>query len=144
MSQARKHRGRQTEHLVADYLRERGWPYAEAVGAGRSGSDITGTPDVACEVKARASFDPLGALRQAHDAADGRLPFAVLRMNGQGPASVDEFVAVMRFGELVRLLRMAGYGDDRRAAESAVILLCDHDPAQFTDMGNCPECDGNR
>lgn len=111
MTQSRKHRGRQTEHLVADYLRERGWPFAEAVGAGRSGSDITGTPDVAVEVKARAGFDPKAALEQAEAAADGRLPFAVTRLNGQGPASIEEWPAVIRFGDLVRLLRAAGYGD---------------------------------
>ena len=110
-SQSRKHRGRQSEHLGADYLRERGWPFAEAVGAGRSGSDITGTPDVAVEVKARAGFDPKGALEQAEAAADGRLPFAVTRLNGQGPASIEDWPAVIRFGVLVRLLRAAGYGD---------------------------------
>lgn len=109
-SQSRKHRGYRTQRLVADYLREHGWPHAEAVGAGRSGSDITGLVTLAVEVKARTGFDPLAALRQAADAADGRLPFAVLRLNGQGEATVHEWVAVIRFGDLVRVLKEAGYG----------------------------------
>ena len=109
-SQSRKHRGLRSQKVVADYLRQRGWPYAEPTGAGRQGSDILGTPDVAIEVKARAGFDPLAALRQAADAAEGRLPFAVLRLNGQGETTVHEWVAVIRFGDLVRVLNEAGYG----------------------------------
>lgn len=111
-SQSRKHRGLRSQKVVADYLAAHGWPYAEPTGAGRQGSDILGTPDIAVEVKARAGFDPLAALRQAADAADGRLPFAVLRLNGQGEATVHEWVAVIRFGDLVRVLREAGYGAD--------------------------------
>lgn len=109
-SQSRKHRGLRSQKVVAEYLAAHGWPYAEPTGAGRQGSDILGTPDVAIEVKARAGFDPLAALRQAADAADGRLPFAVLRLNGQGETTVHEWVAVIRFGDLVRVLREAGYG----------------------------------
>lgn len=112
VSQHRKHRGRASEHVVADYLATHGWPYAEAVGAGRSGSDITGTPELAVEVKARRGFNPKAALEQAEAAAAGRLPFAVLRLDGQGPASIEEWPVVVRFGEFVRLLREAGYGAD--------------------------------
>lgn len=110
-SSNRKVRGRQTEHLVASYLREHGYPYAEAVGAGRSGSDITGTPDIAVEVKGRRGFQPKAALEQAALAADGRLPFAVLRLDGQGPASIDKWPVVIHLGEFVCLLQAAGYGD---------------------------------
>lgn len=111
-SQSRKHRGYESQRIVADYLREHGWPFAEPVGAGRGGSDLTGTPDIAVEIKARAGFDPAAALRQAEDAADGRLPFVVLRLNGQGPASVEEWPVVIRLGRFVEVLREAGYGCD--------------------------------
>lgn len=114
MTQHRKNRGRQTEHLVADYLREHGWPYAEAVGAGRPGADITGTPDIAVEVKGRRGFNPKAALEQAEANAHGRLPFAVLRLDGQGPASIDDWPVVIRLGEFVRLLAEAGYGEGWR------------------------------
>jgi hypothetical protein len=110
-SQHRKHRGYESQRIVADYLREHGWPFAEPVGAGRPGSDITGTVTLSVEVKARAGFDPAAALRQAEDAAAGRLPFVVLRLNGQGPASVEEWPVVIRLGRFVEVLREAGYGD---------------------------------
>ena len=110
MSQHRKHRGLRSQKLVADYLKEHGWPFAESTGAGRSGADITGTVDVAIEIKARANLDPHAWVKQAEKAADGRLPFAVARMNGQGEHP-DQWVAFLRFGDLVDLLNAAGYGD---------------------------------
>ena len=112
MSQHRKHRGYESQRIVADYLKTHGWPFAEPVGAGRPGADITGTVTLAVEVKARSGFDPAAALRQAEDAADGRLPFVVLRLNGQGPASVEEWPVVIRLGRFVEVLREAGYGSD--------------------------------
>lgn len=110
-SQHRKHRGRQSEHIVAAYLRERGYPFAEAVGAGRTGADITGTPDIAVEVKARRNLNIKAALDQANANADGRLPFAVLRLDGQGPASIAGWPVVIRLDDFTALLLEAGYGD---------------------------------
>lgn len=109
-SQARKRRGLRTQDLVAEYLKARGWPFAVSTGAGRPGVDVTGTPDIAVEVKARGDFNPAGWLKQAEKNADGRLPFAVFRPNGVGEHP-DRFLAVLRFGDLVELLRAAGYGD---------------------------------
>lgn len=112
MSQARKRRGQRTEHVVAGYLAERGWPFAVATGAGRNGADITGTPDVAVEVKARGDFNPVGWLKQAEKNADGRLPFAVFRPNGVGERP-EKYLAILRLDTLVELLRQSGYGDGR-------------------------------
>lgn len=109
-SQARKRRGLRTQDLAAEYLKARGWPFAVSTGAGRPGVDVTGTPDIAVEVKARGDFNPAGWLKQAEKNADGRLPFAVFRPNGVGEHP-DRFLAVLRFGDLVELLRAAGYGD---------------------------------
>lgn len=111
MSQHRKHRGYESQRIVADYLRPLGWPYAEPVGAGRDGSDITGTPDIDIEVKARRGFDPLAAMRQQAERNDGRLPFAVLRMDGQGEASIGAWPVVIRLDHFTQLLIDAGYGD---------------------------------
>ena len=36
---------------LAEYLQAEGWPFAEAVGSGRNGVDITGTPGLAIEHK---------------------------------------------------------------------------------------------
>ena len=41
MTQHRKHRGYSSQRIVADWFTVNGWPYAEPVGAGRAGSDVT-------------------------------------------------------------------------------------------------------
>lgn len=109
MSQHRKHRGMRTQLLVAEHLQAHGWPFAESAGSGRAGADILGTPDIAVEVKARTELRPLAWVRQAEQAADGRLPFAVFRPNGMGEHP-EQFLALIRLGELTALLNRAGYG----------------------------------
>lgn len=107
MTRHRKDRGLRTERVVAEYLRQ-WWQFA-SVGRG-AGKDILNVPfDV--EIKARAAFQPLEWLRQATKRADGKeLPFVVSRMNGQGE-SAEDYLAFMRFGDLVQLLIKAGYAD---------------------------------
>lgn len=111
MSQSRKHRGYASQRLVAEWFAARGWPFAESAGAGRQGADITGMVDCAVEVKARRGFSPLAALRQAEHNADGRLPFAVLRMDGQGPKTIGDWPVVITLQHFTQLLKDAGYGD---------------------------------
>lgn len=111
VSQHRKHRGMRTQLVVAEWFRARGWPFAESAGAGRRGTDILGTVDIAVEVKARTDFQPLAWIRQARAAAAGRLPFVVVRMNGQGETTVGEWPVLIRLEDFTRLLQEAGYGD---------------------------------
>ena len=111
MTQHRKHRGYASQRVVADYLREHGWPHARSIGAGESGADIVEVVDIDVEVKARRGFNPAAAMKQQAARADGRLPFAVLRLDGQGPASVGEWPVVIRFDLFVQLLAEAGYGE---------------------------------
>ena len=111
MSQSRKHRGMRSQKVVAEWFAKRGWPFAEPAGAGRQGSDVTGTPDIAVEVKARRNFDPVAWVRQAEEAADGRLPFVVMRGNGQGEKTVGDWIVLTRLETFTQLLREAGYGD---------------------------------
>jgi hypothetical protein len=112
MSQHRKHRGYATQRLVADYLTE-WWPYAESTGAGRSGTDITGTPGVDWEVKARRELRLTETMRQlAERAKDGTVPVAVIRPDGWGPARLPDWPAVLPLSALVQLLLDAGYGPD--------------------------------
>jgi hypothetical protein len=99
-----------TQKVVAQLLATNGWPYAESAGAGRQGADITGTPDISVEVKARTNLDPLAWLKQAEQAAHGRLPLAVFRCNGQGE-NAAAYPALIRLGDLIELLHAAGYGD---------------------------------
>jgi len=106
-SQHRKHRGYATERLVASYLQQ-WWPSA-SVGRGQ-GKDCLNVPfDI--EVKARNSLDIKGTLRQikARTSKSGELGFACFRLNGQGEASVEEFVCMLTLGDLVELLRKADY-----------------------------------
>ena len=113
-SQSRKHRGYTTQRIVADYLAAHGFPYAESTGAGRSGSDVTGVPGLDIEVKARRGFNPAAAMKQQAERAEPTLlPFAVLRLDGQGPAVIEDWPVVIRLGAFVNVLRDAGWGAPR-------------------------------
>lgn len=106
----RKQRGYDTERLVAAQWQADGWPHAEVVrGQGR---DLTGTPGVAVEVKARRGFSPLDWMRQAQRNGDGDLPVVILRPDGAGPATVDQWPAIVPHHVLRTLLRLAGYGSE--------------------------------
>lgn len=112
MTQHRKHRGYATQRIAAEWFQRNGFPYAEPVGAGRPGSDITGMPGVDIEVKARRGFDPAAAMRQQEDrAARGDVAFALLRLDGQGPAAIGAWPVVIRLDQFTELLRAAGHGD---------------------------------
>ncbi len=112
-SQHRKHRGYATQRIVANYLREHGWPFAEPQGAGRQGSDITGTPALDWEIKARRGFSPTEAMKQsANRAKEGVVPIVVLRPDGWGEAKIADFPAIVPLSVMVYLLREAGYGLD--------------------------------
>jgi hypothetical protein len=107
MTRYRKDRGLRTERVVAAYLSQ--WWRSACVGRG-AGKDILNVPfDV--EIKARTAFQPLEWLRQAtkRASASNELPFVVCRMNGQGE-DASEYLAFMRFGDLVQLL-LPMYGD---------------------------------
>ena len=107
MSQSRKHRGYRTERVIESYLSQ--WWENASVGRGM-GKDIHNVPFDA-EIKARSEFSPLAWLKQVTKRAAGKeLPFVVCRMNGQGEDAA-EYLAFMRFGDLVQLLLQAGYGD---------------------------------
>lgn len=113
-SQHRKHRGYASQKIVAKYLAEHGFPYAEPAGAGRPGTDVTGVVGIDIEVKARRGFPVSEAMRQlAQRYKDGSVSVAVLRMDGQGPTTVDQWPAIITLGALVELLREAGYGEPR-------------------------------
>lgn len=106
-SQSRKHRGFRTERVVATYLSQ--WWRSASIGRG-SGKDIHNVPfDI--EVKARSDFQPLTWLKQVEKRAQGKeLSAVVCRMNTQGE-NASEYLAFMRFQDLVQLLLRAGYGD---------------------------------
>lgn len=110
-SQARKHRGYRTQKVGAEHLAKDLFPFAESTGAGRSGTDITGTPGIDWEVKARTGFEPSAVMKQLKDRDNGNLGIALLRLNGQGEQSVGDWVCLLRFDDVIALLKKAGYGE---------------------------------
>lgn len=101
----RRRRASEAQNLLAAYLRGNGWPYAEAAGAGRNGTDITGTPGIAWEVKAvdDADFRWRASLGQA--GGHGGLPVVVARGRGCGPANIADWPAIMALSDVVQALR---------------------------------------
>jgi hypothetical protein len=120
-SQSRKHRGFRTERVVATYLQQ--WWAGAAVGRG-NGKDCINVPfDV--EIKARGDSNFQEWLRQGRKRADksGELSFVVSRRNGMGE-NAGEYLAFMRFDDLVQLLLKAGYGDFQADTDKLVPIYC--------------------
>lgn len=110
MSQSRKHRGFKTQAIIAEYLQAQGWQHALPVGAGRDGSDITGIEGLDIEIKARTNLDLPALMRQLSERKkDTGMGVGVLRLNGQGEKSVEQFVAVLTLADLTYLLKASGY-----------------------------------
>lgn len=107
---SRKQRGYDSQRIVADYLQANGWDYALSVGSGRPGSDITGVPGIDFEVKARRSVSLLAVLKQLKERKAKGMGIGVLRLDGQGEKSIEEWCAVLRLEDLVYLLKASGYG----------------------------------
>ena len=137
MSQSRKHRGFRTERVVAEFLRH--WWEGAVVGRG-SGRDILNVP-FDCEVKARTGLDVSGTLRQieTRTAKSGLLGFACFRLNGQGEKAND-YVAMLRLGDLVELLVAAGYEKRKDIVKDSDIQRC-NGCGEWTVAGNCKSCE---
>jgi hypothetical protein len=119
VNRGRIDRGKATQLIAAEWFAKTGWPFAEAVGSGRGGTDVTGMPGLLVEVKAEAGWRPTTWLRQHAQTELDRsglarptpLVLAVQRPNGYGPATVAEWPVIMRLDRATWLLREAGYGD---------------------------------
>ena len=137
MSQSRKHRGFRTERVVAEYLKR--WWEGASVGRG-NGRDILNVP-FDCEVKARTGLDVSGTLRQieTRTAKSGLLGFACFRLNGQGEKA-DDYVAMLRLGDLVELLVAAGYEKRKDVIEDKDIKRCDQ-CGEWTTNERCNWCE---
>jgi hypothetical protein len=110
-------RGKETQLITAEWFSRQGWPYAEPVGSGRGGTDVTGMPGLLVEVKAEAGWRPTTWLRQhpQSEMLNGLrrptpLMLAVQRPNGYGRERVAEWPVIMRLDRVTWLLREAGYG----------------------------------
>jgi hypothetical protein len=113
-SQHRKHRGYDTQRILARYLAGNGWPYAEPTGAGRKGTDILGTPGIDWEVFARRDGLTVALAKMKQSAArvgDQQISVHVMRPDGYGPQRIAEWPAFMPLNRFTELLHAAGYGD---------------------------------
>ena len=109
----RKQRGHDTERAVAGWFAAHGWPYAEPVGAGRNGTDVTGMPGLLVEVKARRDFTATVWLRQHTNnltEMSPPLPLVVWRPDGYGLGTLAAWPVMMRLDDFTALLHAAGYG----------------------------------
>lgn len=109
MATARVQRGRQTEELVAQYLREHGWPFASRIAASLPGADIENTPGLSIEVKARRDLNIPAWLKQAMSRPG--VPLLIHRPDGFGPERIDLWPMTIPLKNGVELLGQAGYGN---------------------------------
>jgi len=108
---SRRERGRESEKLVAQYLVSHGFETAHVTSMAASGSDILGIEGLDIEVKARRGFNPSAAMAQLRARSKEKgLGVAVMRLDGQGEAALDDWVGVIRLADLVYLLKASGYG----------------------------------
>jgi hypothetical protein len=98
----------EAQHLGAGWFKEHGWLYAEAVGNGRPGRDITGMPGLAPSVKAvKDGRRPDQILKEAE--AWGGQPFVLWRPPGFGPATIAQWPVTIRLGWFTELLEADGW-----------------------------------
>jgi hypothetical protein len=102
-------RGRKTQELAAERFRSEGWSDAWSRPASLPGVDIPGLSGLAPEVKATEGQDFTGALRQAKKNAGSDLPFVIYRPRGYGEERINDWVVALRFEDMIKLLKKAGY-----------------------------------
>lgn len=100
MANSRVSRGRRTQVVVAAWLRGHGWSRASSPWGSKPGKDILDTPCHSIEVKARSDFKPESWWRQAKkNSKPGERPCVIVRMNGQGEESVDDYLVFRRLSD---------------------------------------------
>ena len=105
MPNHRRRRGRDTERIVADYLKTQ-WETAHANGASAAGSDVLGIPFLDIEIKAVAKLNLPATFKQSESRRKpNQKSLIILRLNGQGDPS--EYIACMRLKEILPLLQYA-------------------------------------
>lgn len=113
-------RGSALQNALAAYL-SAWWPGAESAGAGRQGTDVTGTPGVVWECKTASDFKrdfrPSAWVRQSEGHAVGNwiatgkrdVPVVVYFPPGIGAIRTADALAIMPMHVLMQILRQGGY-----------------------------------
>ena len=107
-----KVKGRETENLFVEFLRNNGLPHVERrrLAGSADRGDITGVPGVCFEVKSGGRIDLAGwmhelGLEQLNDHAE----HGVLVIRPKGRPAVEDWWAVLTVPQLVQLLSAAGW-----------------------------------
>ena len=103
-SRARIVRGRATQRIAADYLRDV-WPECFSKEAFLAGVDIENTPGWRIEVKATQDGTLTGAMKQAEKHPGIGTPVVIWRPDGYGPEKVGEWLAVVRLRDYREIAR---------------------------------------
>jgi len=107
-----KQKGTSFETLVADFLSDNGFPYAErrALAGVNDKGDITGTPGLVWECKNHKTMNLAGWLDETMiETANAKADYGILVAKRKGRGNPAEQYAVMPLGMMVALLKAAGY-----------------------------------
>lgn len=108
-----KAKGRVAENTWVDYLRNRGWQYAERrrlAGINDLG-DITGTPGITWEVKNQKAYQFAEWMRELADEQGNTGDLVgVLVVKPRGTTDPSKWWCVMTGEQVTQLLRDAGWG----------------------------------
>lgn len=104
-----KDKGTSAESMLAAYLRENGWPWAErrALNGSTDKGDITGCPGLVWEVKYTSGkikmAEWIGETIQEQANAGADHGILVVKYRGVGERNMDKWIAAMRRPEFQRL-----------------------------------------
>lgn len=107
-----KQRGTTFETLVVRFLQTVGFPYAErrALHGNLDKGDVTGCGPLVFECKAAKRHELSGWLAETEaERVNANADYGILVIKRQGHNTGAEQYAVMRFGDMARLLKQAGY-----------------------------------
>lgn len=122
MANPARRKGTAGENGVIDYLRRRGWPYAErrALGGSKDRGDVAGIAGVVLEVKNCAKWQPAAWLAEAaaEQANDNAVLSAVV-VKKRGTTDAGQWYALLTFRQLCDLLAAAGYRGQHHEGDAA-------------------------
>jgi hypothetical protein len=111
MSKSRS-KGTSFETLIARFMRDNGFPYAErrALHGSLDKGDINCGAPLVIECKAAKRHELSGWLQETEaERVNAGADFGVLVVKRQGHATGAEQYSIMRFEDMVKLLKQAGY-----------------------------------
>jgi hypothetical protein len=113
---ASKAKGTRWESAIVEFLRGRGFPYAErrALAGTRDLGDVTGIPGVVIEAKNEKQHNLTGWLKEAEqERRNADADLGVVWFKRRGKTSAGDGFVLMDGDTFAYLLRQSGYGAER-------------------------------